>query len=581
MTEERPTGQDFAEQEPGWAFRPRTPVGARSDGPPRPERPHRSRLGDALDRGRAPEPSTGATGAGGAAPAEPARPDRQTAPFVPRPSTVGGRPALGRAVPGRRSASPSEPPGPVTDPVTRPADAAPPEDVHVVPPEDVHAVPPEDVHAVPPEDVHAVPPEDAHAAPPEDAHLRGPDDAGDTRTGRGSRRRAARAVLALAVLAAAGGTAVALRHSEEVPVASDRAALVWKVAAPAAGDELIGSWNTGTLLVRASTRGGVSAYRLSDGKQVWRTTPETASAVPCAMSPRPAAGGVGTVAFGSDGHSCTTLAGVDSTTGKILWSVPLVDATHPTATAAETFVQGSVATIVSENFLGGLDVRTGHRVWGYRARGSYCNVRDWGAEGVVLVSDYCADQRSGYTLTAYDGETGKTLWTRTRPSSTVVKSILSGAPLVAALHTPVEDSVRVLTAAGAGRKLAVGNTAVRPGNETAADRSARLVGDVLVVPAEDATGDGIDAYDVTTGAKLWSRPQAALAASADGQGAVYAVTTSGAPQLLRLDPHTGDATPVTLLPRGGFTAGTVYVTPDGGVLELDAQGTSDAVRYYR
>ncbi|MCH0567027.1 MULTISPECIES: PQQ-binding-like beta-propeller repeat protein [unclassified Streptomyces] len=402
---------------------------------------------------------------------------------------------------------------------------------------------------------------------------------------RGRGRGAMKVVLALAVLAAASGTAVALRDADTVPVATQQATQAWRVPAPASDDELVGSWNTGTLLVRASTRGGVSAYRLSDGKQMWRTTPTVQGTVPCAMSPRPADQGIGTVAFGEDGHSCTSLAGVDTATGRILWSVPLVDGKHPTATATQTFVQGDVATVVSENFLGGLNIRTGHRVWGYRARGAYCNALDWGAEGVVLVNDYCADQQKKYTFSAYDGETGKVLWTRTGSTRTVVKQILTGSPLIASLHTPTEDSVRVFTSSGGTRKLAVGNTAVLSGNESDADRSARLVGDVLVTPAEDSAGDGIGGYDVTTGVKLWSRPGAALARSAGKDGTVYAVSTSGPAQLLRIDPRTGAVTPVTRLPDGTghhrFTAGTVYVTPDGGVLELDAQGTADAVRFYR
>jgi hypothetical protein len=66
---------------------------------------------------------------------------------------------------------------------------------------------------------------------------------------------------------------------------------------------------------------------------------------------------------------------------------------------------------------------------------------------------------------------------------------------------------------------------------------------------------------------------------------VYAVTMSGVPQLITIDRRTGHPTPVAGLPTGSgkwsFTSGTVYVTPDGGVLELNALGSNGGVRLYR
>jgi len=177
-----------------------------------------------------------------------------------------------------------------------------------------------------------------------------------------------------------------------------------------------------------------------------------------AVSPTLTADGRGTIAFGQDGNSCTTLAGIDTSTGKVLWTVPLVDSAHPTAMSARTYLQGDVATVVSENFLGGLDVRTGHRIWGFRPRGHYCNAYDWGADGIVLVDDYCADSSNKFTLTAYDGKSGKVRWTQSQSAHTDVAHIFSGSPLIASLHTAVEDSVRVFAPSGRSRKLAVGNT---------------------------------------------------------------------------------------------------------------------------
>ncbi|MET8580408.1 PQQ-binding-like beta-propeller repeat protein [Streptomyces collinus] len=407
----------------------------------------------------------------------------------------------------------------------------------------------------------------------------------------GKAKRGGRIALVLAVLVAAGGAAaVMFRQEEAVAVASKNLAQAWQIPAPAADDALVGSWLTDKLLVRASTRGGLRAYGLADGKEMWRSASSATAvkrgAVPCGMSPTLSAQGIGTVAFGKDGSTCTWLAGVRASTGKILWSMPLTSKKHPAAATATTYVQGGVATVVSENFLGGVDVRTGSRVWGYKARGHYCNAYDWGADGVVLVDDYCLDRKTRFTLTSYDGKTGKVIWRKAEKAHSDVTHILSGSPLVAAVHTARQDAVRVLGTTGTGRKLAVGDDELTPGNDSGADHSARLHGDVLVTPALSAGKAVLDGFDTRTGRKLWTLRSAALAVPASGaDGKVYAVAASGTPQLVTVDPRTGRTTPVAGLPTGtgkwNFGAGTVYVTPDGGVLELNALGSNGGVRLYR
>jgi outer membrane protein assembly factor BamB len=417
-----------------------------------------------------------------------------------------------------------------------------------------------------------------------------PEQVADGPAGRAPRQRG-RLLLALAVLVATGvGVAVTMHREDAGPSASKHLSPAWQLPAPAADDALVGSWLTGKLLIRASTEGGVTAYDLADGSAVWTATlPKSAgggSTRPCAMSPTLTAAGLGTVAFGKDGNSCTALAGIDTTTGTVLWTVPLTDAKHPVAMAADTYVHDGVATIVSENFLGGLNIRTGHRVWGFTPRGYYCNAYAWGGDGVVLVDDFCADSKSRFTLTAYDGATGRKLWSQTQDAHTDVAHVFAGSPLIVSEHTAGEDSVRVVSTSGNSRKLAVGDTEVTPGNDSDADHSARIVDGVLVAPAQSAKGAEIDAFDVATGKKLWSYPATALATAASPDDPVYAVAgPATGRQLLRFDPRSGRVTAVAALPaetgHQHFTAGTVYVTKDGGVLELDAQGTSGGVTFAR
>ncbi|MER7935323.1 MULTISPECIES: PQQ-binding-like beta-propeller repeat protein [unclassified Streptomyces] len=509
MTTDSSPGQEAPREEPGWAFRPRTPSA-------RPSAPAAGTRWDSTMPLRMPQPRDGAHEAVPGA-------DRQS-----RGATAGHEPG----------------PGPAATAVLD---------------------------------------------PPAAARQQTPHAGTDARRVRKA-RPAARIALVLAVLVAACTTAaVLLRQEDTAAVASRTRTQAWQIPAPAADDTLTGSWLTGHLLVRASTRGGLRAYDLADGAQVWSLAPGAHAAgrgtVPCAMSPALGARGIGTVAFGEDGSTCTWLAGVKASTGRILWTMPLTDHKHPTAVTATTYLQDDVATVVSENFLGGVDVRTGSRVWGYQARGHYCNAYDWGTDGTVLVSDFCLDRKTRFTLTAYDGKTGKRIWRRAESAHSDVTHILSGSPLVAAVHTAHQDAVRVFDSTGSGRKLAVGDDELTGGNGTDADHSARLHGDVLVTPA---THDGtvLDGFDTTTGAKLWTRRSAVLAVPAPGaDDTVYAVTTSGSPQLVTVDPRTGRTTPVASLPAGtgpwSLTSGTVYVTGDGGVLELNALGADGGVRMYR
>ncbi|MEU5095341.1 PQQ-binding-like beta-propeller repeat protein [Streptomyces sp. NPDC020996] len=543
MTTESSPGQGAPQEEPGWAFRPRRPAaGPRSYG----ER-HRTEPAVAWDDRSPAEPYGGSSGT---------RWDSTMPLQSPRPP-AGAQEDMRE--PGRRTPS-------YTRPGSESTDRAPgyPSGTGTVA-------------------GRAVPrPEPAAAQPRPHAGANG--------KRAPKTRRVGRLALALAVLVAAGGAAaVLLKQEDAAAVASKNLTQAWQIPAPAADDALVGSWLTDELLVRAGTRGGLRAYDLTDGKEIWHAaasaTAAERGAVPCGMSPTLSAQGIGTVAFGKDGSACTWLAGVKASTGKILWSMPLTGKKHPAAALATTYVQGNVATVVSENYLGGVDVRTGSRVWGYKARGHYCNAYDWGADGIVLVDDFCLDRKNRFTLTAYDGRTGKVIWRKSEKAHSDVTHILSGSPLVAAVHTARQDAVRVLGTTGTGRKLAVGDDELTPGNNTEADHSARLHGDVLVTPASASGNMVIDGFDTTTGAKLWTHRSAALAVTTSGaDGKVYAVTTSGAPQLVTIDRRTGETTPVAGLPTGtgkwNFTSGTVYVTAEG-VLELNALGSNGGVRLYR
>ncbi|MEZ0095694.1 PQQ-binding-like beta-propeller repeat protein [Streptacidiphilus sp. EB129] len=371
----------------------------------------------------------------------------------------------------------------------------------------------------------------------------------------------------------------------------------WSVPSAGADDRLIGSWLTAKTVIRASTGAGVVAYNISDGSKAWTLTPPADGTVPCAASPTTTSDGIGTMAFGTSANTCSELAGVDSATGRILWTLKLTDDQHGTPSRAQTFITGSVATVINTNVFAGVDVRTGNRVWGYTARGNYCNETMYGTTGVVLVDDFCADDNMPrYTLTAMDAATGKTLWRKTEDNHTDFTDILSGNPVVAAQYAGSSNTVEVFDGSGNARQLSTAGATLASGGFSDG-HSVQLIGNTLVVQnamdsgSTGATAGKVVAYDLTSGSPLWTyngeSQHGAVLFDPAADGKLYALSTGsyeGSPHLVQLDPVTGKSTVLGALPAGtdgwSFTSGTLY-TVGGAVIALNDYSDTDALRVYR
>ncbi|TDU06721.1 outer membrane protein assembly factor BamB [Streptomyces sp. 846.5] len=369
----------------------------------------------------------------------------------------------------------------------------------------------------------------------------------------------------------------------------------WSVPAFGSDDRLIGSWMTSTALVRASSSGGVTSYAIADGGKSWTLTPPSSAQTPCAMSPTTTADGIGTMAFGSDANSCSVFAGVDSHTGKILWTFPLTSATDSVAMAASTYIQGSVATVVSGDRVGGFDAATGKQVWGLKPRGNYCNESSVATTGIVLVDDYCADVSPSYTLTAVNAATGRQMWRKTESDHTTISSLLNGSPLVSVLSTGGAASLHVYDGSGnSTATLSAPNLRLNEYHEV----TASLPGQLLVVQGEEdlsssngSTAGNIVAFNLATGAEAWTYDgesnHGALLAQSTGDGKLYALSTgtySGSPHFVSLDPATGKSTVLGALPSDTngwtFSGGMLYATSDGGLIALSSYGDEAAVSKY-
>ncbi|WP_042387579.1 outer membrane protein assembly factor BamB family protein [Streptacidiphilus melanogenes] len=382
----------------------------------------------------------------------------------------------------------------------------------------------------------------------------------------------------------------------------------WTVSG-SVSDEQIGTWVTNQYLVRASSA-GVKAYNLSNGAPAWTAQPLSGGGVPCAMSPTVSASGIGTVGFGPNADSCTTLVGVDTNTGKTLWSTSLTSSGHSEASSTSTFVDNQVGVIVNDNVLGGVNLTNGHVVWGYKARGQYCNAYPYGGAGTVIVDDYCADVSPTYTLTALDAATGKQIWQKQESDHTQISSVMTGSPIVATTESGGSQAAYRYDSSGNATALSLPNPVQAPMRLNSADSGAVSVdSSTLLVPTNSSSSkQGITAVNPSTGVALWTydgeshggavlvrTPQSASGSgSGSGSGStgkVYAISfvpgysSNSGPEIVSLDPASGKSTVIAKLPSDltavDYSPGTVYLLPNGQVLLATPDATGKAVQLFK
>ncbi|QMU68101.1 PQQ-binding-like beta-propeller repeat protein [Streptacidiphilus sp. P02-A3a] len=414
------------------------------------------------------------------------------------------------------------------------------------------------------------------------------------RPGAGARRAVGvGAIAALVVAAAAGVTALVVSGGggsgspsgggTATPVASGLRQLkqAWVVpnSAGQADTHLYGGWVTGSYAIRVD-QSGVTAYRLGNGGRAWRAAMPKGDQ-PCAMSPTLSAGGVATVGFGG-ASECQVLIGLDTATGRTLWTRPLTKPGDTLGVFAQTYVQGSVATLISPALITGLDVSTGKPVWTYHPRGQFCDVYPNGTTGAVLVSDFCAAANPGYSLTSLNPLTGRTEWSRSETGDINFGSVLSGHPLAATVESGAGEKPYLFDSGGGAKPINTpSGTATTP---DAFDDStpAQVVGGNLVaqsageIGGQDATGGMIDAFATATGDRAWSYSGEGgygaqlLAPVADGSlNALSTGAILGTPELVRLNPATGRSTVLAAVSVGtswDVSTDQLFTAPGGGLV---------------
>ncbi|MEY9932253.1 outer membrane protein assembly factor BamB [Catenulispora sp. GP43] len=356
-------------------------------------------------------------------------------------------------------------------------------------------------------------------------------------------------------------------------------------------DNLVGLWQTAHSVVRIGDS-GAAGYDLSSGRKLFTIAPPAAGLVPCSASPTLAPGGVGAIFYSKDGNfSCDSVIGVDANTGKQLWVLHSENKVADAATGS-TFVDGSVVVVASDSdAVAGVDAATGNTVWTYSATAKNCSPQNTGGMGsVVIVQEHCegGGQTGVGNYVAVDAATGKHLWQTPTAPDYRMRAVISTNPVVilaassksTLVGNDLKDGAEFLAFDGGGKQ-----TATIPADDNQAGTTlttphpnALVAGTTLYADAKSANGsEGVTAYNVTTGAKLWSY-QATFESMALTDLWLTGLAPDSSP-LVVIDLHSlGNACPVEKLDPATGKPSQQYVLadnvdPDSGTLVQTAAGT--------
>lgn len=366
-----------------------------------------------------------------------------------------------------------------------------------------------------------------------------------------------------------GGSAPALVSGWSTPVGPEQ-------------DALVGNWVTNKYVIRGSEAQGVRAYDLATGSFAWSVQPPAGANVPCSMSSTVSSSGVGTIAYGTDDHTCTAAVGVDTNTGHVLWHASLAGSPGSGSTPGSetTLINGSVAAVVGDTKIGGFDLNSGTPAWTYKVRDPSCSTSAAGAGNTILLGDMCPEANQPYMMTALNATTGAQLWQKPVPSSYTIQAVLSASPLVAQVQdesgngsTNVYDSSGNPTPVSAAGSVSSGGEHVPP--------VVQMLGNTLVAESSDSSDKSeVEAIDLTSNKVLWTyngdnKAGADLAFAPQTSGnTIFALSSppdgggSGNGALVTLNPATGAATALATLPYSSgteiFAARGPLVVPGSG-----------------
>ncbi|MFF4425243.1 PQQ-binding-like beta-propeller repeat protein [Streptomyces sp. NPDC001549] len=245
------------------------------------------------------------------------------------------------------------------------------------------------------------------------------------------------------------------------------------------------------MLVRARTDGLV-AYN-GEGRRGWRL-PAPERTPLCALS-RTTPSGIGLLTYGESPGACgSQVVAVDLADGHVEWTR---DAGRALVAAA-----GASAVVADRDTVTGLDLRSGTERWRVPIPAD-CTVKAVdGSERHALYVEECGDAAR---ITAVDSRTGTRAWQSALPTASRLREVrvLSAVPPVLRVTETAErgmDAVLLLDDTGRVRGSV---PASGPDGDLLSEPSPLLTGDTLVTAVKQGKKNGVSAYSLTDGRRLW------------------------------------------------------------------------------
>ncbi|WP_406204363.1 PQQ-binding-like beta-propeller repeat protein [Kitasatospora sp. NBC_01560] len=352
--------------------------------------------------------------------------------------------------------------------------------------------------------------------------------------------------------------------------------LAWTAPKPAnatSGAQLLGIWGADKTVVRADSY-GIRGLNAADGKELWTIAPPAGSKEFCAASYGVNSKHIAAVALNTGDSDCSTVGAVDVSTGKLLWTVKV----SPDRMSSPTLTVTDKVIGIGGNVVGAVNVADGSPAWQFQPREKDCSVYGKAAGAQIAVSDRCYG--SGTTvksqLVLVDTDSGKA--TSGAPITLTgsierVDKVVSDQPLVLLVTNgpngdyilPFDKSNKPMTPMSVKEP---GADSLRLSGQSDAYTQNVVSGTTLYVQTSPVK-PAINAYDLTTGKRLWSSTGGTnegirLVSGTDKDGKVRAVLDMG---------YNKDAKLVTLSPADGSVTELGSITSAKGTDFLGSSTT--------
>ncbi|WP_344335372.1 PQQ-binding-like beta-propeller repeat protein [Kitasatospora putterlickiae] len=362
--------------------------------------------------------------------------------------------------------------------------------------------------------------------------------------------------------------------------------LAWaadKPASSASGStRLLAIWGAEKIAVRADTT-GIRAVNTSDGKEAWSIPVPSGAKEFCTASYSANSKHIAAVSLNTGDSDCSTIAAVDLTTGKLSWNVKVGQSrmSSPTLSITDKVVG------IGGNTAAAVNVADGSAAWAFQPREKDCSVYGTAAGPQIVVTDRCYGLNTTVKsqLVVLDTDTGKVASpapiTLTGSIERVDK-VLSDQPLVLSMSSGANgDYVLPFDKTNKpGTQMPVkepGYDSLRLSGLSDAFTQSVVSGTTLYVQT-NPTKPAINAYDLTTGKRLWSTDGKAkdglrLVSGTDKEGKVRALLDMGYDadaKLVTLAPADGAVSEIGVLTTGKDSAFRIGMSTNEFVLNSEA-----------